>query len=307
MTTGSNIQSVDYNSIRTKVTSILGVGSATRGYGQPLQSNSVSPGNVITKAQWDALRFDIVNIKVHQDGVIPALVEVPAGSPIQFGAGHPNTNFNSVADQCVNGRFNLGDGQFIITNIGTGTYSSAWKAQAQTEIVLTFSDSDHARHFFNSGGKLRFTSSRSGGATSAQNNAWTNLLSTVGVQQFGGNVPANSNFYTLTNNYADNQFYQLGLSSAYANNFYRLEARCDVADNSSGSASEVRFRVTWKDDYVDPDAVSGFPEGTNPPEDTVDGTLSLTIDEIKASGQLVPSGVFTITSPTYSAISITAT
>ena len=74
MPSGTNILSTDYNTIRSDIESIWGTGSGQRGYGQPMVSSPVTPGpgdegDQITKAQWDALAADIVNTKVHQDGV----------------------------------------------------------------------------------------------------------------------------------------------------------------------------------------------------------------------------------------------
>lgn len=294
----NEVTSVDYNSIRDKVVSILGTGSSTRGYGQTIQSTSVSPGNTITKAQWDALRYDIINIKLHQDGVLPNIATVPTADPIRYGAGHPNTNFNTLIDQAVINRFNLGGSQLVISTKATRTYTNTWGASASAEVTLTFDNANDARYFFNSGGKLRFTSSRTGGTASSQNNAWTNLLSAIGTQSFGASIPTIVNYYTLTNSYNDGVFYQNSSSTPYSSNYYQLAAKTNVANNSTGTATVVYFQILWRDDYVD--------LGPPTPGDVVDGTLSLTVEEVKASGTLQPTGNFTITSPTYSISSITA-
>jgi hypothetical protein len=165
---------------------------------------------------------------------------------------------------------------------------------------VTFATANDARYFFNSGGKIRFTSSRTGGTTSPQNTQWTNLLNTTaGTINFGAQTPATVNFYTLTTAYQ--QWYTVSASSPYAANFYNLEALCNCTDptNVNGTASTVTFRITWSDSYVDVDPT--------PPGDLVDGTLSLTVEEFKASGSLIPSGSFAITSPSYSISAITAT
>ena len=41
-----------------------------------------------------------------------------------------------------------------------------------------------------------------------------------------------------------------------------------------------------------------------PPDDVVDGTLTVTVTEKRATGSLLPSGTFTITRPTYSITAI---
>ena len=99
----------------------------------------------------------------------------------------------------------------------------------------------------------------------------------------------------MTNSYQT--YYQGSLSTAYSANYFRLEAQTDVADNSTGTATVLTIRATLADSYVDPDVATGNVE---PPGDSVDGTLSIDVTELKATGSLVPSGSFTITSPVYS-------
>lgn len=286
------ISHLDYNTIRDKVVSILGTGSSTRGYGQPIQSTAVSPGTIITKAQWDTLAYDIVNIKLHQEGSTPTIASASSSDPIRVGAGYPNTNYDTMIEQAILSRFSLGGGQGLVTNKGSETYTSSWSSQAQTEITITFANSNEARYFFNSGGKIRIISTRTGGTSTSQNNAWTNLLSGIGTQSFSGSLPANKNFYTLTDNYEDNIFYEFFSSTPYSANSYELSAKSNVVDNSTGTATQIKIRVKLEDNYVD--------LGPPSPGDLVNGTLTITVDELKAAGSLVPSGTFSITSPTYS-------
>lgn len=302
------IAATDYNAIRNKIVAILGTGSGQQGYGQPTASSAVFAGNNITKAQWDLLRYDLVNAKVHQDGVLPSIVTIASGDFIGYGAGYPNTNYDSIAEQAILNRFNIGAGRSVLslasmtgeTAPGVISRTGSWTTQSQCTLTVTFATANDARYFFNSGGKIRFTSSRTGGVTSAQNTAWTNLLSTtVGTIIFGAQTPATVNFYTLTTSYQ--QWYTVSSSTPYSANFYRIEALCNCTDptNVNGTASVVTFRITWGDSYLDVDPT--------PPGDLVNGTLSLTVEEFKATGSLIPSGSFSITSPSYSISAITAT
>ena len=63
---------------------------------------------------------------------------------------------------------------------------------------ITFVSADAARYFFNSGGKIRFSSSRTRGSSTSQNNAWTNVLNSAGTIEFGGDTE-NLDFYILKN------------------------------------------------------------------------------------------------------------
>ena len=290
---GSQITASDFVTIQDKAQSLLGTGSTTRGYGQPVQSADVFAGYEITKAQWDLLRYDIVNIRLHQDGVLPNIVTVNIGDPIGYGAGSPNTNYDTLLETAIANRFQIAQNQSVVANKGTATTSSSWSVSATMEVTIPFANSNDARYFFNSGGKVRITPTLTGGNGTAQVNAWTNFLTSVGTQSFGA-ANVLTNYYTLTNSYQT--YYQNSLSTPYSANNINLSARTDVADNSAGIATILYLKVTLNDAYVDP--------GSPAPGDLVNGTLSLSIDELKATGTLIPTGTFVITSPTYSLSSI---
>lgn len=303
MTTGTNILASQYVTIQDKAQSLLGTGSGTRGYGQTVVSADVFTGNTITKAQWDALRYDIINIKFHQDGNIPPVVTVNVGDPIGFGASSPNTNYDILLDDAIAKRFLIAGSQSVVSAKASQTYSTLWSTQAQATLTVTFATANQGRYFFNSGGKIRVDSSLVGAVSTAQVNAWVNFLSSVGTQSFGADTDPTVHYYTLTNSY---QTYYLNfLSSSYSANSYRLEAKTNVADNSSGTATQLEIRITLLDSYVDPDTFNPGPP-TFAPDDVVNGTLTIAVSELKASGQLQPSGTFSITSPSYSLSSITA-
>jgi hypothetical protein len=280
---------------------MIGTGAGTLGYGQTVQSSDVFTGNTITKAQWDLIKFDIINIKFHQDGTIPPVVNVNVGDPIGFGSSSPNTNYDIILNDAIAKRFLIAGSQSITSAKASQTYSSPWGIQAQATLTVTFADANQGRYFFNSGGKIRFNSSLVGAVSTGQINAWVNFLNAVGTQGFGADTDPAVNYYTLTNSYQT--YYQNFLSSSYSANSYKLEARCNVANNSTGTATQLELRVTLLDSYVDPDVASG---ASNPPGDVINGTLTISVSELKASGQLQPSGTFSITSPTYSLSSISA-
>lgn len=294
----NEIDDLDYNTLRNKIIEVLGTGAGTFGYGQSLQSLPVFQGNIITKQQFDNLRFDIINILIHQTGVTPSITEIAKGDVIGRDAGDPLSQYDRLITEARNNRFLLAPGQSTVTAVSTKTYTSAWSSLASMTAQLTFASSDAARYFFNSGGKIRLTSTRTGGTSSAQNNAWSDVLSASGTVEFTGDPSgAILSFYQLTNSYQI--LFQRSLSTAYSSNLYNIEVLSNVADNAAGTATSLTFRIQWIDNYTDP-----FP--TEAPPDSVDGTLSLVIEEVKASGSLQPSGSFAITSPSYSISNISA-
>ena len=297
------IFATDYNLIQTKIAQVLGTGSSTFGYGQTPRSSQIpatDPKPVITKEQWDNLRYDLLNARLHQVGVPPTLKEVATTDAIKIGAAEPNFQYDVTANSARSDRFDIGAGRFSLAIKDTETRTTSWKTLVTAEITVTFGTVDQARFFFNSGGKIRLASSRSGGSSSAQNTSWTNLLEAVGSVDFGGAVPSGVNFYSLTNVYQP--YYSNSPSSPYGNNIYRLEAKCNVSNNSSGTANIVYIKATWTDGYQD----LGDPAFL--PPDLVDGTLTIEVSEVKATGALLPEedGInFNITSPTFSISAIT--
>ena len=301
---GGIIEDVDYNNIRNKVIAVLGTGSGTSGYGQAarLQSSAVADGNTVTAAQWRNLRWDVFNCLVHQNGTQPSIVNISAGDPVRYGAGHPNNAYDTLANTITSNRFSLGSGRFTTESLGSANLTDTWAGSAYVDVTYTFNTAESARHFFNAGGQLRITSSFVPSVTKDQNTSWANLLAAAGTQPFGAQTPSSgftplngTNFFRLTSSF---QTYHTSTASGpYASNTYRLQARCNVSDNSSGTANIVYIRVLLSDPYSDPPG--GFP-GQFPPEDSVQGTLTVASDMVKPGGVMQPSpstGNFTVRGP----------
>ena len=119
----ADILASDINAIRTKISQVLGSGAASKGYGQTIYSTDVTAGQVILKSQWDALRYDIVNVFQHQQGTVPAITQVGLNSVITDDAGDALQNYNYYADVATDNRFDVATGEYGITAIDTKTTS----------------------------------------------------------------------------------------------------------------------------------------------------------------------------------------
>jgi hypothetical protein len=300
----NRISVADYNAIRSIAASVMGVGSASRGYGQTINSVAKSENQLVSQTDWDNVRFDLLNARIHQNGS-GALTEINENQTIS--AAGINL-FESLRTTIDNDRFLVANGQFLtVSNVSTVSraYSgTVWQNEISTILTVTFTDANRARYFFNSGGTVRIESTRTPGVlTDAQNISWNNLIRDFGgLQEFGGNSPAR-NFYNLTS--AFQEYYSASASSPYGSNRYVLEASCNVANNSSGTANIVFLRIRFIDAYFDPGP--GGPPFTG---DGVDGTFTVAVTEKRAEaiGGLLPnSGNFVIQRPTYSIAAITGT
>lgn len=317
MPVNDKILVTDYNNIRNKVVNVLGTGSGTSGYGQTISSSAVSLSSRVTVNEYALLRNDIINTHRHIFGSAPTLVEPTEGNIVRYNATgttpaqatQPVVQYDRFADQLISNRFIVDSSQAITVNKGSqsrDTWTDGyWNNRCSCTVTITFTTATQARYFFNAGGEIRFVSNRTGGTTSAQNTSWSNLLTSAGTRSFGAQIPTSGfspmngqNFYRLTNAYQT--WYTISASSPYTNNLYRIQARSNVTNNSSGTATTVDFLIEWIDGYTDPDLAFGRPTGLwIAPGDEVDGTLFLEVSTLEASGVLVPIGAgnFSVESP----------
>jgi len=294
MAVGATILSEDYNRIRNKAIAVLGNGGTNPntqtadpsfGYGQSVASSAVADGTKITKTQWDNLRWDIYNSLYHQTSTVPSLQSVTANSKIQSTV----LNYETFANTSISNRFDIGPDEFAVEGgtSSTGATTSrtlSWSNTVSCTVTVAFSNANNARYFFNSGGRIRFSSTFVKSLNNSQNNYWENLLSSIGTQEFSV-----SNFYGLTSSYTT-WYTSPVISSTYSSNRYRLQALVNISNNSNGTASQITFRAQWIDGYTDP--------GAPAPGDLVQGTLSLTASQRRAVGSLQPFGSpFSISGP----------
>jgi len=311
----SVIVQADYNSIRNKVVAVLGNGSGNSGYGQEarLVSTAVVEGTKVTINEWANLRYDIINAYKHINGSNPTTAVVAEGNTIRYTSSFtpdtgtldvPQKQYDDWADNITTNRFTVATSESGTTAVTTSSKTTAWVSQCECVIQFYWTNANDARYWFNSGGKIRISANRTGGVGTAQNTSWTTLLSAAGTQNFGGAVPGTgtspndgTNWYRTTNTFQT--FYQVASTGAYTSNIYRLQARCvDVPSNSGGTAASGEIRVLFIDGYTDSGAV-GPPFLNPPPGDDIDGTLTVSVSTLFATGIMVPSStIFTVTQPT---------
>lgn len=305
MAVGDIIGRDDYNSIQTIVNRVLGTGSANTGYGQPVLSGQVSEGRKVSVQEWDDIRNDIINIYRHQNGTIPTLPSAVEGEKVRYNTS--NSVWNKFLTEVqtldiITNRFKVGTGQFGTTTIPVNPFTTLWKVKLSCTVTLTWDSSEQARFFFNNGGVIRLSSTRTGGTLSggsttiaAQNTNWTNLLTNAGTITFGGNLPSSGvsptngqNYFRLTTSYQT--FSSTIGSSPYGDNEFKLQARSQL------SGRRVQILVEWIDGH---DFISVGPDG-------VDGTLTLNVSTVDPLFNLVPATNIpvTIQAPTSSATAI---
>lgn len=296
----------------------MGLGSGQTGYGQAVASSPVSAGSIISTTQWTNLRSDMSKARQHQTNVAvvdgAASISANRGSPYQTLQilTSSTTISEDIRDQynqfssgvntekalANSGQLSAATAPSGVTNpiARTGNWGGASQAQSLTHSFtltfagytqgsLTVSSSDHARCFFNAGGIIQITSSRSGTAATTKDTDWTNMLSGFNTLNFtgtstfltspgavnaGGAISSGTGWHSLTTGAAATTVLSQSSSvSKYAENRYLVSV-------SRPTANTLTFTITWQDNDIGDDTTPG--DGHNfKTDETVTGTINSSI------------------------------
>lgn len=184
------VETADYNNMRTNLGTLLGnpadvtLGtftlSSTFGFAQGgVGSTSATTSNTVnvtgTGGAVRDLQDEIQELQTFLGQTGENVVDVTVGSSINA------TDFNTMmlaVEDVWNARFN--NTPVTAVTDGSQTFTSAWTNTIQNEVTYTFANEIACRAFFNGGGRLGVSFSRSGGGTNDQNSRWTETLSAIG-------------------------------------------------------------------------------------------------------------------------------
>ena len=235
-------------------------GSAEYGLGQT-NIATVSAGTVITAAQFNSLFNAIAAIADHTGDTLSATSEstVSDGDTIEI-----KTNLiadlatlaASVAAGCPNTTAHTSGGTDL-----TSTATPAYDQSHVAEQSFTFDSAAAARYFFNAGGQVRMSMSNSG-TLYGKNEVISSLMTQMGTfslkaqsSSVSGTTEDSTSgsdltigFYDLTDSY-QTVFLLTESTGTYSASYnsllsIKVEAKCDVADNSGGTATVVTLRGT---------------------------------------------------------------
>lgn len=279
---GGLIQATDYNNFVSTGTpnlnNIWSTGSGSSGYGQTALS-TVTAGSIIFASPWANLINSIASMAAHQGTVITPVSAVTSGQIIAYIAAM-SSNLSAVNTNKLNSAATGTD----IVNSATRTTPwgpSLGLSQLNSTITVTFPSANAVRYFFNAGGTIRVTCSRSGGSAYPANTSWTNLCTDIGSLALPAvNTPqtiAGTAFNGLTklgggslpNTYVRNGYYQLTAAPAllfkqFSNVGVYTNDHIEVYYSASGNTVTITVRFS--------DIESGYV----PTGDVVDGNLTVT-------------------------------
>jgi hypothetical protein len=172
---GSIIVASDYNGFVSSVNTQWSTGATVNGYGQTAVA-TVAAADTVTATQWSTLLSRISSMASHQGTSITSITSPVAGNTISTFAAL-STNITAIQ----NGKANAAASGTDITTNGTTSTTTAWANTATATQTFTFPSADQARYFWNAGGMIRLSWSRTGGTVSTRNTSLSDLLTASGT------------------------------------------------------------------------------------------------------------------------------
>ena len=303
----ADISAARINNLQSRVELILGNGAGENGYGQTVVSSQVSnQSGVVAADDINDMYTDLIKARIHQVGpTSPSIAEVVQNlnvvaentsyfvddsgvtSSDPEGALKGIADFENLMRDVETDKFLMHPSQAQLDLAITSTLTSTWNGLRFQEMSVTFTDEDHRRHFFNTGGELRFSANNTNAST-PKGLDWTELCSEIGTVVFNYNetVSTGDGATTSIGNYQLTTAYQTvyqkvgagTYSAIYAGNIYTIKARYDALN-----PNVLLFRIEFNDVVTD-----------NNVDNNVDGRLESTVQEYKANSDSV-----SLDSPSY--------
>ena len=317
-TLGGTITAADYNSLIASVNAVWGQGTGDSGYGgrsKNVLSNTVNlpslaANDVVENEQWLDLRNALADCAAHQGttlpDALPSLADIEDGDPVEY---FPTLMSAANIALLTTNRFNIDLLNYELITKLSSTRTTAWGTgnlgQPVTithEFTVSFTDSDHARHFFNTDGDIRFAASRTGGSTSPQNQSWTDMLASHSF------IFTHTHYYALTTSDVTLAKFYPSATTTYGNpdavdadkNSWTITARRDdAAGPNGGNGSIIHFKSIFYDGFYGPteDGLAYPPYPATPVgglPDLVDGILTSSISQKRSFEYFnIPTPVYT--------------
>jgi hypothetical protein len=287
--TASDVAYPSESSATNSLAALYGVGFADRGFGQTI--TTVSPlvtGDVIPSQSWKNLRSALITCanftNVSTTITLPddTLVTLPNESVFDVGEVITDLKYDWLS------RVQLIDEQRLTiladrfsppVSVINNTRTTDWPDQIKLEFKVAFTSENHARYFFNTGGKIRIAPSFVPGANEAHYNSWQTMLDGTAPTstQFAGVVELsahacerisgrggaleNIGYYELTSGRKQLLRFSVadldtalidatGIYKDFVANYYSVTSYVDGVSNANGgNGHTVVFEVFFSDAY----------------------------------------------------------
>lgn len=304
---GGLIEAVDFNTFRSQLLQVYGVGFGNSGYGQTaIVVPTVAGGLVETvkSLEWTRFRNAIGVCADHQSistALLPPTTALEPGDVIFAHDGITDSDDFSqmLTDIAANRLVAPAPSTSVFLNRSTQSITNAWVALASTVVNIDFVSADAARYFFNSGGEIIVRTSFVPLTPTVQNVSWQNLLTNVGTVVYNHNTTVGTGsvgtgsafgYYNTSSTLALSTLFTASpVGEAYFSgvNVYSILARTELPDGTNGdNGARIRLEIRLADG------------STGYGVDSVQGTLTVAIDERRATTYLtVPSFTVSLVTP----------
>jgi len=153
------------------------------------------------------------------------------------------------------------------------TFTGGYNCKNNAGAAVAATNNDHRRHFFNTGGEIRFSSAMINGS-GTKSADWTTMLTNAGTITLKNSSTTTSGSATIGTGFGNEDLttsYQqiarkFGSDSVYAENNFTVNAKLDGSGN-------ILFQFVWSDaDVGDP--------GT---DEIVDGDVNITMSQVRCT------------------------
>jgi hypothetical protein len=257
------IQNEDWNPVETKMRSVLSTPDGTTddlGYNTTYSRVAVVGGDAVTGAQWNALRTDVNKAYLLQTGSNSDLTTRDSTAKITQA---DLTAISARVDTAFNSRGSVSTGQLNFVAGPSFSQSFLFSGGFQTiNSTITWANNAAFRGFWNGGGRIVITGSRSGGDATFQNQSWTNLMTNMGsivLTRTGmfqsGNIwngvfsnGWNNGAYSTSNIFDTEAFSISSQDTNYTANYFYITL---AWNNSSGpkTVTALTIKCYWQDGH----------------------------------------------------------
>lgn len=270
------VAAADFNNARTNVDRLMGTAqdvttgtytaSSTYGWGQGGAGvAAASAGNTVQDTGAGGFK-DLQDDVQAMCSFLGVALRTGVGSDVSTSDTISAATWNNLMlniQDCWNSRF--APSSRTSSTDDSVTRTTQWTNTLTQVTTWSFASEAVCRAFFNGGGRLGVSASRSGGTTSTQNTQWTNKFSAVGdiwlthdTTIASAGTPDGIGFYELTASDQQLLIYYGG-ATPYGSDYIQVKARVDSVTNPT----QVLITTVLRD------------EGDNAIDAPVDGTLTI--------------------------------
>lgn len=183
----SNVAYANSSTATNSLAALYGVGFADRGYGQTsVVVPAITQGDVIPSQAWKNLRSALLTCanftNVNTNFTPPGGSAIPLPAESVFDVGEiitvlDNYDWSGIVQKIDKNRLTIPEDRLTTpVTVINNTRTTDWPDQIKLEFKVEFTSEDHARYFFNSGGKIRISPNFAPGENQAHYNSWQTML-----------------------------------------------------------------------------------------------------------------------------------